>query len=38
MQQPATYAGPMGQFEAWCGKLFYYSGEFLGWRYIKELP
>lgn len=24
----------MGQFEVWCGKLFYYSGKRLGWRYI----
>jgi hypothetical protein len=31
---------PMGQFQFWCGKLFYWSGEFLGWRYInqKEVP
>ena len=25
----------MGQFQLWHNKLFYYSGEFLGWRYIK---
>lgn len=26
---------PMGQFQNWCGKLFCYSGERLGWRYLK---
>jgi hypothetical protein len=25
----------MGQFQNWYGKLFYYSGERLGWRYVK---
>ena len=25
----------MGQFQNYYGKLFYYSGEHLGWRYIK---
>ena len=25
----------MGQFQSWCGKLFYYHNERLGWRYIK---
>ncbi len=25
----------MGQFQNYYGKLFYYSGERLGWRYIK---
>lgn len=25
----------MGQFMTWCGKLFYYSGERLGWRYLR---
>lgn len=28
-------AQTMGQFQLWEGKLFYYSGERLGWRYIK---
>ena len=26
---------PMGQFQNWYGKLFYYHSERLGWRYIK---
>lgn len=26
---------PMGQFQNWCSKLFCYSGEQLGWRYLK---
>ena len=26
---------PMGQFQNWCGKLFYYHGQRLGWRYLK---
>ena len=25
----------MGQFVSWCGHLFYWSGDFLGWRYLK---
>ena len=25
----------MGQFQNWHGKLFYYHGEKLGWRYLK---
>ncbi len=25
----------MGQFQIWCGKLFYYHSEKLGWRYLK---
>jgi len=25
----------MGQFQNYYGKLFYYSGERLGWRYLK---
>lgn len=25
----------MGQFQNWYGKLFYYSDERLGWRYVK---
>jgi hypothetical protein len=28
-------AQSMGQFQMWEGKLFYWSGERLGWRYIK---
>jgi len=28
-------AHPMGQFQAWYGKLFYYSGPRLGWRYLR---
>lgn len=28
-------AHSMGQFQLWCGKLFYWSGQRLGWRYIK---
>jgi hypothetical protein len=28
-------ASPMGQFQLWEGKLFYYSGERLGWRYLR---
>lgn len=28
-------AQPMGQFQNWCDKLFYWSGDFLGWRYLK---
>ena len=28
-------AQQMGQFQNYYGKLFYYSGERLGWRYIK---
>lgn len=28
----------MGQFQLWCGKLFWYSGPFLGWRYVGGLP
>ena len=27
----------MGQFQLWYGKLFYYSGERLGWRYLTEV-
>lgn len=30
-------AQPMGQFQNWHGKLFYWSGGFLGWRYVKGL-
>lgn len=26
---------PMGQFQLWYDKLFYYNGERLGWRYLK---
>lgn len=26
----------MGQFQLWCGKLFYWSGDRLGWRYLRE--
>ena len=25
----------MGQFQLWEGKLFYWSGDRLGWRYIR---
>lgn len=28
---------PMGQYQLWEGKLFYYRGANLGWRYIKGL-
>lgn len=28
---------PMGQFQLWHQKLFYYHSE-LGWRYMKGLP
>ena len=28
---------PMGQFQNWYDKLFYWSGEALGWRYLKGL-
>lgn len=28
---------PLGQFEIWYGKLFYYHSEKLGWRYIKDI-
>lgn len=27
---------PMGQFQSWCGKMFYYHGETLGWRLILD--
>lgn len=27
----------MGQFDVWCDKLFYYSGERLGWRFLRDL-
>lgn len=27
----------MGQFESWYDKLFYWSGDRLGWRFIKDL-
>ena len=27
----------MGQYQSWCGKLFYWSGDRLGWRYIKGI-
>lgn len=30
-------AQPMGQFWNWHDKLFYWSGDFLGWRYVKDL-
>lgn len=30
-------AQPMGKYMEWCGKLFYWSGDFLGWRYLKDL-
>lgn len=30
-------AQPMGQFQNWYDKLFYWSGDFLGWRYLKGL-
>lgn len=30
-------ATPMGQFELWCGKLFVYRNDVVGWRYIKGL-
>ena len=43
-RQPVPYlsdaerlAQPMGQFQSWCGKLFTYSSEFIGWRYTKGL-
>lgn len=26
----------MGQFQLWCGKIFYWSGQRLGWRYLRE--
>lgn len=28
---------PMGQYMEWCGKLFFYHGEHLGWVYVKGL-
>lgn len=27
----------MGQFELWCGKLFYYHSNELGWEFIKDI-
>lgn len=33
----ARNAHPMGQFQVWCSKLFYYSGPFLGWRYLRGI-
>lgn len=30
-------AQPMGQFQNWHDKLFRWSGDFLGWRYVKGL-
>jgi len=27
----------MGQFQVWYGKVFYWSGERLGWRYLKDV-
>lgn len=26
----------MGQFQLWCGKLFCWGGDRLGWRYVRE--
>lgn len=34
ISEAARLALPMGQFERWFGKLFYYGGPTLGWRYI----
>ena len=31
-------AQQMGQYQLWCGKLFRWSGERLGWRFIKDIP
>lgn len=35
VQDHVRLSNTMGQFQYWCGHLFYWSGDFLGWRYIK---
>lgn len=37
MSDSEKLANMMGQYEAWCGKLFYYHGPNLGYRFIKDL-